>query len=172
VLKKQGKTFTEDELWNYAYQILQGLDYLHMSNIIHRDIKCLNLLVKDGKVKIGDLGVSKIVSHINALHCSRVGTPLYLPPELIKQQPYDYKVDMWSLGCSLYHLASLEPPFGGDNLITLGNNIVKTKHKSISSQYSKELSYIVDRLLNKKPEKRPTSKEAIAMIPRYVIVRN
>jgi NIMA (never in mitosis gene a)-related kinase len=131
----------------------------------------LNLFLTKSKiVKIGDLGVSKIVSNINALHCSRVGTPLYLSPELIKQIPYDFKVDMWSLGCSLYHLASLDPPFGGDNLITLGNNIVKTKHKQLSSIFSKDLTLLIDRLLNKKAEKRPTSKEAIDMIPKYIIV--
>jgi len=69
------------------------------------------------------------------LICSRVGTPLYLSPELIKQKPYDFKVDLWAVGCSLYHLSALEPPFSGDNLIVLGNNIVKTKHKPLSTTY-------------------------------------
>ena len=131
----------------------------------------MNLFLTKGRiVKIGDLGVSKIVSHINALHCSRVGTPLYLSPELIKQITYDYKFDMWSLCCSLYHLANLDPPFGGDNLITLGNNIVKTKHKQLSHVYSKEFSNLIDRLLNKKADKRPTSKEALGFVPKYIIV--
>lgn len=148
--KKQKKLFSEEELWRFSYEVFLGLDYLHSNNIIHRDVKCLNLfLTKHRVVKIGDLGVSKIVSNINALHCTRVGTPLYLSPELIKQMPYDFKVDMWSVGCSIYHLASLDPPFQGDNLIVLGNNIVKTHQKSLPSSFSREFCDMVEVLLIK-----------------------
>lgn len=59
-----------------------------------------------------------------ALQATRVGTPLYLSPELIQHSPYDFKVDIWAVGCAIYHLAAFEPPFKGDNLIVLGNNIV------------------------------------------------
>jgi len=164
--KRHLKHFEEFDIWRIASEILNGLNYLHSHNIIHRDIKCLNLfLTKDKHVKIGDLGVSTIVSSINALHCTRVGTPLYLSPELIKQIPYDYKVDIWSFGCSLYHLCMLEPPFTGDNLITLGNNIVKGKPKPIPSQYSDNLILFIDKMLSKRPERRPSAKESLSMIP-------
>lgn len=46
----------------------------------------------------------------------RVGTPLYLSPEVVREQAYDYKIDTWAFGCCLYHLAALEPPFLGDNI--------------------------------------------------------
>lgn len=106
---------------------------MHSINIIHRDIKCLNMLItKDNVIKIGDLGVSKIALSKNALHCTRVGTPLYLSPEVIKNIPYDFKIDIWSIGCSLYHMAALTPPFTGDNLIVLGNNIVKKAHTPLA----------------------------------------
>ena len=63
-------------------------------------------------MKVGDLGVSKLVeSSTLEVHGTRVGTPLYLSPELIKHKPYNYKVDVWALGCVLYHMAALEPPF-------------------------------------------------------------
>ena len=164
--KRHLKYFDEFDIWRIASEILNGLNYLHSHNIIHRDIKCLNLfLTKDKHVKIGDLGVSTIVSNINALHCTRVGTPLYLSPELVKQIPYDYKVDIWSFGCSLYHLCMLEPPFSGDNLIALGNMIVKGKPKLLPSQYSNNLISFIDKMLCKKPEKRPSAKEALVMIP-------
>ena len=168
--KRHLKNFEEFDIWRIASEILNGLNYLHSHNIIHRDIKCLNLfLTKDKHVKIGDLGVSTIVSNMNALHCTRVGTPLYLSPELIKQIPYDYKVDIWSFGCSLYHLCMLEPPFSGDNLITLGNNIVKEKPKPIPSLYSNNLILFIDKMLSKRPDRRPSAKEALNMIPLDII---
>ena len=168
--KKHVKLFDEFDIWRIGYEILNGLEYLHKNNIIHRDIKCLNLFItKDKHVKIGDLGVSTIVSSINALHCTRVGTPLYLSPELVKQIPYDFKVDIWSCGCSLYHLACLDPPFLGDNLIVLGNNIVKGKPKPLPPQYSEELSKFIEKMLGKRPEKRPSAREALEMIPRDIM---
>ena len=62
-----------------------------------------------------------------AVQGTRVGTPLYLSPELIQHQPYDFKIDIWALGCAIYHLATFQPPFQGDNLIILGSNIVNRK---------------------------------------------
>ena len=101
-------------------------------------------------------------------HDTRVGTPLYLSPEIVKQQPYDYKVDIWAIGCALYHLAQLEPPFQGDNLITLGNNIVNKKPKPLPANYSSKLISFVDSLLAKKACDRPSAREAVLMIPSFV----
>ena len=167
--KRHQKFFDELLLWRISYEILTGLEYLHSNNIIHRDIKCLNLfLSKDHHVKIGDLGVSTI-SALGGMHCTRVGTPLYLSPELVKQIPYDYKTDIWSFGCSLYHLATLEPPFTGNNLIVLGNNIVKGRPKELPNMYSNELKYFIDKMLTKKPDKRPSAKEAKDLIPKNIL---
>ena len=167
--KHHKKFFDENILWRIAFEVLNGLEYLHANNIIHRDIKCLNLfLSKDHHVKIGDLGVSTITS-LGGMHCTRVGTPLYLSPELIKQIPYDFKTDIWSFGCSLYHLASLDPPFTGNNLIVLGNNIVKRRPKELPGFYSSELKDFIDKMLTKKPEKRPSAKDAKYMIPANIM---
>lgn len=168
--KKHSKNFTEIDLWKISSEVLSGLDYLHSHNIIHRDIKCLNLFItKDRHIKIGDLGVSAFTSGMNDLHYTRVGTPLYISPELVKQKPYDYKTDIWSFGCSLYHLASLEPPFTGGNLIVLGNNIVKGVPKPLPQQYSTDLRNFVDKLLEKKADKRPSAKEALDLIPLDIV---
>ena len=167
--KRHQKFFEEIILWRIAFEVLNGLEYLHSNNIIHRDIKCLNLfLSKDHHVKIGDLGVSTITS-LGGMHCTRVGTPLYLSPELVKQIPYDYKTDIWSFGCSLYHLASLDPPFTGNNLIVLGNNIVKGRPKELPGFYSNELKDFIGKMLTKKPEKRPSAKDAKNMIPKNIM---
>ena len=168
--KKHSKFFSENDLWKISFEVLSGLDYLHSHNIIHRDIKCLNLFItKDRHIKIGDLGVSAWTSSVDNLHYTRVGTPLYISPELVKQKPYNYKTDIWSFGCSLYHLASLDPPFTGGNLIVLGNNIVKGVPKALPNQYSNEFKSFVDKMLEKKADKRPSAKEALDFIPTDVL---
>jgi serine/threonine protein kinase len=90
-----------------------------------------------------------------ALQGTRVGTPLYLSPELVKQQPYDHKIDIWALGCVFYHMAALEPPFIGDNLISLGYNIVNKAPKQLPSSYSAKLASFVKLFLEKNPITRP-----------------
>lgn len=72
------------------------------------------------------------------------------------------------MGCAIYHLAQLEPPFQGDNLITLGNNIVNKKPKPLPQGFSSKLISFIDHLLSKKPYDRPTAKEAVNLIPSFV----
>lgn len=102
-VSKSLQNVSETTIWAFTMQILQGLQYLHKQNVIHRDIKPNNILLKDNQVKLGDLGVSKILGDLT-LAKSRVGTPLYLAPELIKSKPYDNKVDIWAAGCVIYYM--------------------------------------------------------------------
>jgi NIMA (never in mitosis gene a)-related kinase len=107
-------------------------------------------LTHDKKVKIGDLGVSKIISGSSVFIGTKVGTPLYLSPEQVKQFPYDFKVDIWGIGCCLYHLASFSPPFIAENIISLGHMIVGAQPKPLSYKYySSEFSDFVFRMLDK-----------------------
>lgn len=126
----------------------------------------MNIFLTDQKIiKIGDLGVSKFQLMGQMVQGTRVGTPLYLAPELVKSQPYDHKIDIWAIGCALYHLAVMEPPFQGDNLITLGNAIATKKpQKLIPAVYSTKFRNFVDKLMNKNPYERPTATEAIEKI--------
>jgi NIMA (never in mitosis gene a)-related kinase len=136
---------------------------------MHRDIKCLNIFLADQKtIKLGDMGVSKVAPMGLLAQGTRVGTPLYLAPELVQAQPYDHKIDIWATGCALYHLACLEPPFHGDNLVTLGNAIAHKKPKPVPHVYSNKFQTFVERLLKKNPRDRPTALEAIGMIPAFV----
>jgi NIMA (never in mitosis gene a)-related kinase len=159
VLKEQkdlGKRFSEKELWTFAYEISLAVSALHSRWIIHRDIKCMNILLTgDRHVKIGDLGASKMSTAAAQMHVTRVGTPLYLAPELVKQHPYDFKADIWAMGWVMYHLASFESPFNGDNLVALGNAIVNKKPKPLPPCYSGRFTSMVTRLLEKKANERP-----------------
>ena len=167
-VKKKKVFVNEDIIWNIAIQVLVGLNYLHSKKIIHRDIKLLNLfMTKDKKIKIGDMGMSIIFDEEELIH-SRVGTPLYIAPELVKKEKYDYKIDIWSLGCSLYHLAKTVPPFTDENLIKLGNSIINDQPSNLPICYSNELYDFILRLMIKHKDQRPSAIEALELIPEKI----
>lgn len=96
--------------------MVMGLKALHDKCILHRDLKCANVFLnKDGMVKMGDLNVSKVAKY-GGLLFTQTGTPYYASPEVWKDQPYDLKSDIWSLGCVLYEMISLEPPFKASSM--------------------------------------------------------
>jgi serine/threonine protein kinase len=99
---------------------------------------------------------------------TRVGTPLYLSPELVKQQPYDFKVDIWAMGCVLYHIICLQPPFKGDNLIALGNSIVHQEPKPLPSIYSSRLQNFIFKLIAKKVYDRPSVGEVLKLLNEFL----
>lgn len=164
LLHQEKKSFLpEPEIWRMASELSTAIQYLHNKNIIHRDIKTMNILItKDHKIKLADLGASKIVSA--PMQVTRVGTPLYLAPELVKHRPYDYKVDIWALGCVIYSLAKLQPPFQAENLITLGMQIVSKTPEPIPLIYSEQLSDFILKLLSKQPIDRPGISAVLTMI--------
>lgn len=95
-------------------QICEGVKYIHDNNIIHRDLKPANILINDGMVKIGDFGLSKLY-HTNQHMSYNVSSLWYRSPEIFMRERYDYKMDIWSLGCILYEMKTKDPPFKGDN---------------------------------------------------------
>jgi serine/threonine protein kinase len=111
-------------------------------------------LTKDGHLKLGDLNVSKIAK-AGMLH-TQTGTPYYASPEVWKDQPYDAKSDIWSLGCVLYEIVALHPPFRATDLSGLYKKVVAGVYPEIPKRYSSELSALVKALLQVKPALRPT----------------
>lgn len=88
---KDPRNVTEALVWAIAEQLVSAVAYMHAHSIVHRDIKPLNIFLdRERRVKLGDLGVSKIMSE--QAEGTRVGTPLFLAPELVQQKPYSNKV--------------------------------------------------------------------------------
>lgn len=147
-------------MWDFFIQTCLGVQYLHTRRILHRDLKTINLfLSKAGRLKIGDLGVAKEVkeTHTETI----VGTPYYLSPELCEEKPYNNKSDIWSLGCILYELCTLKHPFDAKTQGGLFLKIIKGSYQPISSIYSKSLSDIIHKCLQKNCKDRPSIQQIL-----------
>lgn len=95
-----------------AFQLINGLHYLHKYGIIHRDIKASNILItkKNQNVKIIDFGLSRVMS-LHEYSNDPYGSLCFKAPELILQKPYSFQVDIWALGITLYYLLYKDYPF-------------------------------------------------------------
>ena len=152
--KKIGCLIEEIDVWKIFIQMVKGLKALHDLNILHRDLKSANIfLFSDGSAKIGDLNVSKVVN--KGLGYTQTGTPYYASPEVWKDQPYDIKSDIWSLGCVTFEMLALRPPFRAENMDKLYNKVIKGQYSKISDRYSDDIKEIIKLLLKVNPKERP-----------------
>ena len=102
--------WVEKEIWKCLIEMSVALKLLHERKIFHRDLKSANVFMnRDGSAKLGDLNVSKVAK--KGLLYTQTGTPYYASPEVWKDEPYDIKSDVWSLGCVIYEMVTLKPPF-------------------------------------------------------------
>jgi len=147
--------FKEEDIWRYTVQMILGLKALHDMKILHRDLKCANVFIsKDHKtVKLGDLNVSKITK--GNIARTQTGTPYYASPEVWKDLPYDAKSDIWSLGCVVYEMCALKPPFRANDMQGLYKKVQKGVYDRIPSYYSSDLSTLISMCLQVSPSLRP-----------------
>lgn len=155
-----GMLLEETKVWDFFIQTCLGVQYLHARKILHRDLKTINLFLnKNGRLKIGDLGVAKEVkgTHTQTI----VGTPYYLSPELCEEKPYNNKSDIWSLGCILYELCTMKHPFDAKTQGGLFLKIIKGDYEPIPEHYSKALAEIIARCLQKNCKDRPSIQQIL-----------
>ena len=102
------------------YQILLAVSYFHEVNIVHRDLKLENIMVhiaQEGKAssmscKVTDFGFACFIGHDAEMNMP-LGTPLYMAPEIVRQQPYNEKVDVWAAGVIAFCMLTSQYPFDG-----------------------------------------------------------
>eukprot|EP00892_Ulva_mutabilis_P004300 jgi/Ulvmu1/2241/UM013_0088.1 len=153
--ERRGAALTEAAILDYFVQICLALKHLHDKHILHRDVKTQNVfLARNGIVKLGDLGVSKVLDSTTALAATGVGTPYYLSPEICHGRRYDSKTDVWSAGCVLYELVCLRRPFEGPDMRTLINKIIRGTYLPAPTRYSSELRAVIDGMLRREPAQR------------------
>uniref|UniRef100_A0A1I8PK04 non-specific serine/threonine protein kinase n=1 Tax=Stomoxys calcitrans TaxID=35570 RepID=A0A1I8PK04_STOCA len=111
IFQARPKGLAHNDIMRYFCDTLMGLEYLHIRHVIHRDLKPANLLVDaNGNLKIADFGISSVHGS-RSCNAKALGTPYYTPPEVLRGERYDYKSDIWSLGCILYEMCLGHCPF-------------------------------------------------------------
>ena len=149
----------------YIKQLLEGLKYLHSHEVIHRDLKCANVLVSsDGKIKLTDFGSSvKLTSCDKELSKSIQGSPCFIAPEVLLRQSHSYSADIWSLGCMIIEMLTGEAPwsnFSKDEK-QLFKLITHTKIRPNMPLCSVILKDVITQCLQRNPLQRPTAKQLL-----------
>ena len=103
---------SSNEILDILIQIITGIKYLHDNNIVHRDIKPQNILLNNNIIKICDFGFSIIYKSYMDMFNTICGTPLYMCPEVLNQQNYTIKSEIWSLGILFYIIIYNSHPYG------------------------------------------------------------
>jgi len=158
----KNRRLKEEEVIKIFLKICVGINSLHHNHIIHRDIKPANILItKEGEIKICDFGICKFLDY-NKVTNTSIGTPFFMSPEQMTQQYYDYKIDVWGIGCVLFYLVYNKYPFHGNNMHQLKNNIrylnpfnnLRNKAPFISNNNRFRLEQILREMFEKNKQKR------------------
>lgn len=165
--------FKEQVVRQYCIQVMKGLELLHQRGIVHRDIKSANILVdSNGNIKVSDFGAATSIatvtmsqSHVVEVGESHLksfaGTPYWMAPEVIRQNSYGRKCDVWALGCTLIELTTGKPPWSHLNPVTALFQIANEEEKPPTppAQLSAHCQDFVARCLTRDAEQRPTINE-------------
>lgn len=171
ILKKLGR-FTEAQARPVLKDILEGVAYLHDKSIVHRDLKLKNILCDRKelpvRVKLADFGLANFVGVRTVSKValqSQVGSPHYVAPEVLREEPYGPSVDVWAVGIILHILLSRRYPFAGETIQETLELVCRGRFSLQGSEWdrvSEECKHLLVQLLKEDPTERITAREALA----------
>jgi WD40 repeat protein len=166
---KRERVLPVAEVMRIGRQIAEGLAAAHARGLVHRDVKPANVWLEGDRahVKILDFGLARPVADNQHLTQSGaiVGTPSFMAPEQVNGQPVDARTDLFSLGCVLYRMATGELPFKGRDMVSTLMAVATEQPRAphdLNRELPVALSDLIVRLLNKDPDKRPTTASEVA----------
>ena len=163
ILKERDRGFSEATVAYVVRQIVEALAYLHQNGKIHRDVKASNVLVGlQGEIKLADFGAAATLTETMTKRKTFVGTPFWMAPEVMKQDAYDFKADIWSLGITAIELARRQPPYASVHPLKVLFMIPKNPPPSLEGdEYSHSFKAFVQLCLAKDPRERPSAQDLL-----------
>ncbi len=164
IMRVRKQPMDEHSVSNLLKQALSGLLYLHNLRLIHRDIKCGNILLNDeGDAKLADFGVSGQLTDKTQKRTTVIGTPYWMAPEVIQEIGYDTKADIWSLGITALEMAEEEPPYANVHPMRAIFLIPSRDPPTLADpqSWSSEFRNFIHQCLTKVPELRPTAAQLL-----------
>jgi serine/threonine protein kinase len=155
------------ELLRIGVQTAAGLAVAHAQGLVHRDIKPSNILLENDleRTLLTDFGLARAVDDATLTRSGAVaGTPYYMSPEQASGRPADHRSDLFSLGAVLYFMATGHPPFRAERAMAVLHRICNDRHRpawEVNPEVPDRVSDIIDRLLEKKPQRRFASAEQV-----------
>lgn len=167
-----------EEVLRIGMQAASGLAAAHAQGLVHRDVKPSNILLEESveRAVLTDFGLARTIDDASLTHTGLLaGTPHYMSPEQASGAAIDHRSDLFSLGAVLYFMATGHPPFRADGALAVLHRICREPHRSVwqtNKDIPDELSALIDRLLEKKPARRPATAAAVsaelaAMLSRF-----
>ncbi|KAG8378325.1 hypothetical protein BUALT_Bualt08G0125700 [Buddleja alternifolia] len=156
----QKYTLRDSQVSAYTRQILHGLKYLHHRNVIHRDIKCANILVDtNGLVKLADFGLAKATKLNDVKSCK--GTAFWMAPEVVRSRGYGLAADIWSLGCTVLEMLTGRFPYSNLECMSALFRIGRGERPHIPDSLSSDARDFILKCLQVDPSLRPTAAQLL-----------
>lgn len=157
IQQQKNELFSENMILKWFAQMCLATKYIHDKRVLHRDLKSKNIFLTDeGIVKVGDFGSACTLNSAKAYAQTYVGTPYYVSPEIWDNKPYNNKSDVWSLGCVLYELCTLQHPFQAQSWKSLILKVCRGAYAPLPSQFPYELHYLIKQMFKINPRDRPS----------------
>jgi len=159
---RRGHDFAENEIAYVARELLKALDHVHNLNLVHRDVKSENIMMSVmGDIKLIDFG---LCAEASKLKISMVGSPYWMPPEMLNRKPHSFPADIWSFGISLLELANIEPPNSQHKVKVMFYHAIQGEPNPFEQpeRWSNQFKDFIAKCLDMDPKKRNTAKQLLS----------